>query len=144
MVKVAVGPEYEVARWKCEIHQIVMGVEKADLDKAFSYQARVKETENLGQAISEALRRDLQQWQHPWQKNIIGSEPTEEQRAEFYGWLMTVTPGDRLFRYFNKLTKRPRTLKARKKHPYPFWLERHMFGNHPQGCRCRGCTGASQ
>src|SRR6202023_1753434 len=95
----------------------------------------VKSIENVGQTISDVLRRELLPWHHPWQP-VPGDPPSGKRRTEFYEWLLDLEPTDRLIRYgcdryFNKLVKRPRTIRAKvkKRRRYPFWLQPYMFGN---------------
>jgi hypothetical protein len=58
------------------------------------------------------------------------------QRREFYRWLLGLSPGARIIRYgcdryFNKLEKRSRPIRAKikKKRPYPYWLQHYFFGS---------------
>ena len=77
--KVSPAPENEGEHWICEIHLIVAGATKEDLERAFSTRrdrgevARrneddlnilmVQEVKTVGPVISEVLRRDLRGWQ---------------------------------------------------------------------------------
>jgi hypothetical protein len=140
--------------WMCEIHQIVAGVQKHDLERIFYTQhdrgelrtkrkqneipnmVRVQKVTEFGPAISEVLRQDLRGWRHPWRDEIAPPRPTKAQRREFYRWLLGLTPDARIIRYgcdryFNKLEKRARPIrpKVKKKRPYPYWLQRHFFGS---------------
>jgi hypothetical protein len=109
------SPDY----WACEIHQIVAGAAKHDLERVFSIPVRsvnpisghdVKPVKNLGKVISAVFQRDLQ-IDHPW---VDDGEPTTRVRRDFYTWLLILRPDDRLIRYgcderFNKLEgKKPR------------------------------------
>jgi hypothetical protein len=74
--------------------------------------------------------------------------PKPSLRGEYYAWLAGLAPGSRIFRYgcdryFNRLNKKavPIHSKVKKGHPYPRWLEKHMFGNHSLGCDCTACGG---
>jgi len=154
LFKAFIVQQREIAYWRCEMHYLVAGaeeyrvrntipVEKGDADFD-AIGARIMAADNLGQAISRILRRDLQLWRHPWQPDLNRSSITGTERTEFQHWLLGLSPGARLFRYgcdasFNKLAKQLRKRPARKKRPYPYWLEHHMFGNHPPNCRCRVC-----
>jgi hypothetical protein len=152
--KAYVAVESKTLEWKGEMHLIVVGAVKEKLEEALSRVGhcknldicvRVMPVDNLGQAISRVLRRDLQAWQHPWQPWLDCPRPTKQNRLEFYTWLLGLAPDARLGRYgcdryFNKLAKTPRTLRPPKKRPYPYWLERRMFGNHPPNCLCRACS----
>ena len=151
--KVSVAPKHEGGGWKYEIHQIVSGAKKADLEKAFATSRRfsgnslrVKEVKNLGQAISDVLKRNVQGWQHPYRTEITPDRPKKAQRAEYYEWLLGLKSGERMVRYgcdqhFNKLKKKPRLVRQKipKKRPYPIWLAPYMYGGHPKDCGCRQC-----
>jgi hypothetical protein len=153
--KVSVAPKHEGGGWKCEIHQIVSGAKKKELEKVFSSSRhasgnflKVKEVTNLGQAISDVLKRDVQGWQHLYQTEITPDRPKKGHRAEYYEWLLDLSPADRVVRYgcdrhFNKLKKKPRLVpvKVRKGHPNPTWLGPYMFGSHPSNCTCVRCSG---
>ena len=153
--KASPAPPYEGDRWICEIHQIVAGASKEELDRAFSTVhdrgdlrsimkegdvpnvLMVKEVKALGPAISKVLRRDLQGWEQPFRTEILPSRPRKAQRREFYRWLLGLTPDARMIRYgcdryLNKLEKQPRVLqpKVPKKRPYPYWLQRYQFGTY--------------
>jgi hypothetical protein len=136
--KVAPSPPHDTKRWICEIHQVIAGAQKEELERALSTRRyrgeirtkllepfedylRVKEIHDLGPTVSEILRCDLSGWQHPWRHEI----PPERPRARLirYG----------CDRYFQKLEKEPRTPpppKVRRKRPYPFWLYKHFFGSN--------------
>jgi len=151
--KVYAAPENGIPQWRGEMHLIVAGADKEELEKVLwrggncknlEICVRVMPVDNLGQAISRVLRRNLQPWQHPWQPRFDCPRPTKQNRLEFYTWLLDLASGDRLVRYgcdryFNKLAKTPRTIRPLKKHPYPYWLEPWMIGEHPPNCLCRIC-----
>jgi hypothetical protein len=153
--KVSVAPKHEGGGWKCEIHQIISGAKKTELEKIFSSSRpasgnflKVKEVTNLGQTISDVLKRDVQGWQHLYQTEITPDRPKKGHRAEYYEWLLDLNADERVVRYgcdqhFNKLKKKPRVVpqKIRKGHPMPIWLERYMFGSHPMNCTCVRCMG---
>jgi hypothetical protein len=153
--KVSVAPKHEGSGWKCEIHQIISGAKKKELEKVFSTSRhasgnflRVKKITNLGQAISDVLKRDVEGWRHPYRTEITPDRPKKGHRAEYYEWLLDLSPNERIVRYgcdryFNRLKKQPRVVhqKVRKGHPTPIWLERYMFGSHPMTCRCIRCMG---
>jgi hypothetical protein len=154
--KVSVAPKHEGSGWKCEIHQIVSGAKKAELEKVFSSSRpaagnflRVKEVTNLGQAIGDVLKRDVQGWQHLYQTEITPDRPKKGHRAEYYEWLLGLNADERVVRYgcdgyFNKLKKKPRLVRVKvpKKRPYPIWLSPYMFGGHGENCCCRECQTA--
>jgi hypothetical protein len=128
--KVAPSPPHDVKRWICEIHQVVAGALKEELERALSTRGyrgeirtkllnpfedylRVKEIQDLGPVVSEVLRCDLSGWQYPWRHEIPPEPPTKAQRREFYGWLLDLSPRARLIRYgcdknFKNLERRPR------------------------------------
>ncbi len=153
--KVSVAPQHEGRGWKCEIHQIIAGVNKKELEKAFSTSRyasgnflSVREVPNLGQAISDVLKRDVDGWRHPYRTETTPERPKKRHRAEYYEWLSDLKPGDRIVRYvcdryFNSLKKKPREVrrKIRKGHPTPIWLHRFWFGSHPSSCTCDRCKG---
>lgn len=153
--KVSTAPKHEGEGWKCEIHQIVACAEKAELENAFSTSRphpgnflRVREVTNLGQTISEVLKRDVQAWQHPYQPENKLDRPKRARRTEYYEWRLDLKPGDRMVRYgcdrhYNKLQKAPRLIveEVPKKRPYPVQLTTYMYGNHPQNCKCYRCLG---
>jgi hypothetical protein len=143
--KVSVEQRYEGHLWICEIHQIVAGAEKDELEKVLSSRRQeilisnklwLQEVTDVGQTISQVFRRDLETWQDPEWKEPVAEEPTKTQRREFCKWLLGLRPDARLIRYgcdryFNKLdNKKPRTFRAtvRKPRPYPYHLKPYMFG----------------
>ena len=151
--KVSVAPEHEGGGWKCEIHQIVSGAKKKELEKVFSSSRpaagnflRVKEVTNLGQTISDVLKRDVQGWQHPYRTEITPDRPKKGHRAEYYEWLLDLSADERVVRYgcdryFNRLKKKPRLVRQKKKRPSPIWLSPYLFGTHPMTCKCDRCMG---
>ena len=150
--KVSLAPKYVEPHWICEIYEIVAGGGKRDLEKAFlvrdtreekydSY-VRITEVENVGQAIGDVLKADLRGWQHPFWPDGSPAKPRKAHREEFYQWQLSLSFGERMIwygcdRYFNRLHKKPRTIrpKIRKPRPYPTWLTPHMFGNREQPLR---------
>jgi hypothetical protein len=150
--KVSLAPEYVEPHWICEMHEIVAGAGKRDLEKAFlvrdsreeKYDSHVgiTEVEKIGQAISDVLKADLRGWQHPFWPDGSPAKPRKTRREEFYEWQLSLSFGERMIRYgcdryFNRLRKKPRTLqpKIRKPRRYPVWLIPHMFGNRQQPLR---------
>jgi hypothetical protein len=124
-------------QWQPEIHLVVAGAKKVELEQTLHAGRRHSENlfqvnivKNLGQSISNVLRRDVRASQQTW---LSQHSPTKAQRREFYEWSLSC--GERIIRYgcdryFNPLPKKPRVVrrKAPKKHPCPKWLEPHMFG----------------
>jgi hypothetical protein len=89
--------ESGAARWRSEMHLIVAGAEKEELEevlcrggncKNLAICVRVMPVDNLGQAIARVLKRDLQAWQHPWVPQLDRALPTKQNRMEFYTWLL--------------------------------------------------------
>jgi len=85
--------ESETLEWKGEMHLIVAGAMKEQLEKVLSggkhhrtldICVRVLSVDNLGQTISRVLRGELQAWQHPWQPWLDCVPPTKQNRTEFY------------------------------------------------------------
>ena len=84
--KVAPAPQYEGPGWICEIHQIVAGAKKEDIERIFSTKRdrgeikqrpsdlmnnlMVREVDALGPKVSEVLRREIRGWRHPWRPEI--------------------------------------------------------------------------
>jgi hypothetical protein len=151
--KVSAAPRHEGGGWKCEIHQIVSGAKKNELERVFATSRpnlenflSVKEVTNLGQTISDVLKRDVRGWQHPYRTETTPDRPKKVRRAEYYEWLLGLNADERVVRYgcdrhFNKLKKKPRLVRVKvpKKRPYPIWLSPYMFGGHGENCRCLEC-----
>lgn len=149
--KVSLGPKHLEPHWVCEVHQVVAGANKKELEKAFTaawakekYDSvvRVRKIKNLGQTLSDVFRADLQGWQHPEWPDGTPVKPKKSHREEFYRWLFSLSLGERMIRYgcdryLNWLKKQPRVIRPKlyKPRPYPFWLTRHMFGNREQPLR---------
>lgn len=142
MLKASPKFKYEGGAWVCEIHQIVAGAEWDDLGRVLARKGycegdalRVKKVENVAETISQVLRRDVRMWQHlsvEWPDE----QPNSAQRTEYYAWLLGLRLGTRAVRYgcdraFNQVPRpvRVRTIKARKKRPYPIWLVPFQFGS---------------
>jgi hypothetical protein len=153
--KVSISPRHLGDHWISEIHEIVAGVDKVDLERIFSVSRTLpgfssntfwaKPVTDLGPTISNVLRQDLPIWQQPYTKET-GPRANKAERAEFYAWLLGLSPDDRLIRYgcdkyFNRLAKKPRVYrpKVEKKRPFPFWLIRSQYGKHEYRCHCNIC-----
>jgi hypothetical protein len=138
-----------------EIHEIVAGVDKADLERIFSVGRAApgifintfwaKPVTDLGPTITDVLRQDLPIWRQPYTKET-GPRANKAERAEFYTWLLRLSPEARLIRYgcdkyFNRLAKKPRIFrpKVKKKRPSPHWLTRYQYGEHHYRCNCSIC-----
>lgn len=141
-LSVSVDPERQGRPWRAEIHQIVAGATRKDLERSYSTRkpnlddfVRVEKVKNLGETVSRVLRPDLRVWQHPGISSDPAS-PKKKARAEYYLWLLGLARGARTLRYgcdrhLNKLTKKPRTIrpKLRKARRTPVWLEPYQFGS---------------
>jgi hypothetical protein len=153
--KVSIAPRHLGDYWINEIHEIIAGVDNADLERIFSVGRAVpgfssntfwaKPVTDLGPTITDVLRQGLTIWQQPYTKET-GPHANKGERAEFYSWLLQLSPGERLIRYgcdkyFNRLAKKPRVYrpKAKKKRPFPFWLIRSQYGQHHDRCDCNIC-----
>ena len=161
MCKVSFGITTDEPRWISEIHEIIAGAEKEDLEKAFSVYRRIpgvhyynlfwaEEVNDIGQAVNRVLRRDLRKWGHPF-TGTNDPAPSKARRTEYYRLLLGLGRNERLIRYgcdksFYALKKKPRLFrpKIHKKRPYPEHLIPYMFGNqpqgHPQNCTCLRCS----
>ena len=151
--KVAPSPSHEAKRWICEIHQVVAGAKKEDLERVLSTKQfrgemrthklqmfvdylRVKEVRVLGPVVNELLKWNVSGWQAPWWDEAPVERPNKKQRREFYEWLLGLGPRARLICYgcdrkFKRLSKkphRPPPPKTPKKRRYPHWLEPFFFG----------------
>ena len=150
--KVSLAPKHLEPHWVCDVHQIVAGASKDELEKAFvvaawakeKYQSvvRIMEIEDLGRTLNDVFQADLRGWQHPEWPDGDPNTPTKAHREEFYRWLLSLSLGERMIRYgcdryLNRLKKQPRTArpKVHKPRPYPTWLSRYMFGNREQPLR---------
>jgi hypothetical protein len=132
--KVSVETLYDRHQWICEIHQIVAGATREELEKVLSCRGVARLTLNkvsvrritdLGQTISRVFRRDLEGWRDPAWSGAVADAPTKSQRREFYKWLLGLRPGTRLIRYgcdkhFNRLHKKARTFHVTVRKPRPY------------------------
>jgi hypothetical protein len=127
---VKIYSQFQESTWTVEVHELIAGADKVELDRVFAGIAHVKalKPQDVGQAISNVLQRGLDAW-----KGF--SPPKAKRRAEFYKWTLNLPVDARIIRYgcdrhFNKLHKKARIVrpKVRKKRPYPYWLVRHQFG----------------
>jgi hypothetical protein len=144
LFRVSVEDHYDRYQWIFEIHEIVAGASREELERVFPSRGRgptrsnsvwLREVTDLGQALSRVFRRDLDAWSGPARNNDEVEGPTKRHRRQFYKWLLDLRVGARLVRYgcdqyFNKLHKKPRTYRAavRKPRPYPYHLKPYMFG----------------
>jgi hypothetical protein len=152
--KVSIAPRHVGDHWMNEIHEIVAGVDKTDLERIFSGRPTLrgfssnifwaKPVTDLSPTITDVLRQDLPIWQQPYTKET-GPRADKAERGEFYTWLLRLSPDERLIRYgcdkyFNRLAKKPRIYRAKvkKKRPHPYWLFPYQYGEH-YGCDCNIC-----
>jgi len=149
-VQIQLGPRHLDPHWICELHQIIVGATKEDLEAAFTRSwgrehydsvVRVRKVKDLGKTIGRVLQLDLKGWQHP-DAALDGAVPTQEERQEFYRWLIGTKTGSRFIRYgcdryLHPLNKAPRTIRPKtyKPRPHPVWLTKYMFGNREQPLR---------
>lgn len=158
---VKVAPTYDDPEgWICEIHQIVAGAERTAFEGGYNKHQYItrrlevshenvlwaKEIQNLAQTLSGVFDCRFGTWRNPC---VPGEVPpaNKEQRTEYYDWALDLRPGERVIRYgcdryFNRLEKehRPVRIKARKKHPNPWWLQQYEYGEHDPDCRCNICA----
>lgn len=158
---VKVAPTYEEPKgWICEIHQVVGGVDRSDIDnydkrQYISSQIEVphqnvlwaKRIKNLARALSDVFDYRFATWQYPCDAVSV-PKANKEQRTEYYDWALNLRMGERVIRYgcdryFNRLEKEHRLvrIKSRKRHPNPTWLAPFQYGNHHSDCECGVCQG---
>ena len=164
MCKVSFGTTIDEPRWISEIHEIIAGAEKEDLEEAFSVYRRVPgmqydlfwagKVNDIGRAINRVFRRDLRKFRHPSAQDY-DPKPKKARGTEYYRWLLELECGERLIRYgcdgnFKALNKKPRLVRVKipKKRPYPYHLQPFMFRaeraeddmDHLPNCNCRYCA----
>jgi hypothetical protein len=129
--------------WVCNVHFLVAGVdEQSELERVFggSWQhveqpseLRVRRVVDLSKAIKSVFSTRFKWRVDPFESS---DGQTLRFKAMHYSWLFSQKPDERVIRYgcdrhLNMLKKNPRVFKAkapRRKRPYPYWLERYMFG----------------
>jgi len=79
--------------WTVQVHEVIAGVDKAELDRVFAGIAYVKalKPQDVGQAIARVLQRDPDVW-----KGF--SPPKAKRRAEFYEWTLNMPIDARVIR----------------------------------------------
>jgi hypothetical protein len=154
--KVSIAPRHAGGHWIIEIHEIVAGVDKPDLERIFSVRRALpgfsdnifwaKPVSDLGPTLTDVLRQDLPIWQQPYTEES-GPRAKKAERGEFYAWLLRLSPQERLIRYgcdgyFNRLANKPRLYrpKVKRKRPFPVWLVPYMYDSHDVRCTCNVCT----
>jgi hypothetical protein len=138
---------YGYKSWKTGGSLIVAGIARSELYNAFPTGDMVIETvSDTRKSLRELFARSRRPKLMP-PLDAVEQLPKPRQR-EYLAWLACMTANERLFRYgcdryFNRLakTKKPIRVREKKGHPYPRWLEGHMFNNHPNKCQCRACGG---
>lgn len=150
MLKVSFSPEDEEGRWKPVIHEIVGGVELADVEKAFEARLNprsridvmIKPVTDLRSAIKRVLTVEAISWLQDDSFEL--TRPKANVRGEYYRWTLHFDAGARVIRYgcdrhFNKLVKKGRTIrpKVRKPRPNPTWLAPWQFGSETREARER-------
>jgi hypothetical protein len=140
---------YGWQQWELGAEFLVAGPSKSELFDAFSkgVTLQIEKVSDAGEAARAVLVAGHRAKLLP-PYDTLEQAPTPRRRGEYYAWLASCTAGSRLFRYgcdryFNALKKtvRPPVAKPKKGHPYPWWLENYMFGNHPLDCLCVACGG---
>jgi hypothetical protein len=152
-----VSNEPDANGWVGHVHAIVAGFAKMPEVRAafrslpfedYGYIC-IEEVRDLPAVLVDVLRSDVRAWQWPRPYNNA-ERPPKIYRSEFYRWQFRHPASQRTIRYgcdqyFRRLLKTPKkaqaTTRAKKKRPYPHWLEKHMYGSHPSRCRCRICAG---
>lgn len=113
--------------WICEIHELVAGANKQDLEQAIvtSGNEWVREVDDLGAALSRLFRLEVRSW-NPFGDKHPGYRLDSQYRAELYQWLLDLRPDARMIRYgcnrhWKKLTKKPQTIRPKtpRKRPGP-------------------------
>jgi hypothetical protein len=110
--------------WICEIHQLVAGATKEELEEAFrtrnvySGSVWVREVDDLAAAVTRLFRLEIRAW-NPVGDTYPTSRLYPQYRAELYLWLMELGQDDRIVRYgcdrhFHKLTKKPHIIRPKK------------------------------
>jgi hypothetical protein len=150
--------------WIPEVHEVISGAEKEELEQAFSAFRQIpgmsynifsaREVDDIGRAVNRVLRRGLRQFRHPSAEDY-DPKPKKARRTEYYQWLLGLECGERLIRYgcdgsFRALNKKPRLVRVKtpKKRPYPYHLQPFMFRaeraeddmDHQPNCNCRYCA----
>jgi hypothetical protein len=150
MLKVSFNPEEE-GRWKPFIHEIVAGVERDDIEKAFitkpyprhRHYVLIAPVTNLKKSIASVLSvESTDRLQDNDGFELV--RPKASVRGEYYRWALRLDAGARLIRYgcnrhFNKLKKKGRTIrpKVRKPRRPPTWLAPWQFGTYEREQRDR-------
>ena len=93
-LKISVDPVRQGRPWRAEIHQVVAGVTRKDLERIFATRKPsfddfvwVEKVKNLGDTVSRVLRPGLHVWQHPSDLSDPAA-PKKKARAECYLWLL--------------------------------------------------------
>jgi hypothetical protein len=140
---------YGWQQWELGAEFLVAGPSKSELFDAFSkgVTLEIKKVTDAGEAASAVLVAAHRAKLLP-PLDALEPAPKPRHRGEYYAWLASCPARSRLFRYgcdryYSRLTKEPRPPKnkVKKGHPYPYWLENFMFGNHPADCLCTACGG---
>jgi len=153
---VAVGmvdAHWSLTEWRVGANVIVSARASIDFYRAFD---RTKEIAgpleivsvgDVGEAF-EQLFTSSQRAKRGGHSEDEQVRPKNKLREEYYSWLASMKPGERLFRYgcdrhLNRLNKilHLRPPKPKKKRRYPTQLAPFMFGNHSRNCTCIPCGG---
>ena len=128
-------------RWKMEVHLVVAGLSREELEKAIGPSSNAKlevlcirEVSDLPRTVRHVLHQRPRNWRHPLDPSTPIRLPRRE-RAEYYRWAFKFKIGGRVIRYgcdrhFNRLKKTGPTIRVRprKRRSYPYHLIPHMFG----------------
>jgi hypothetical protein len=96
--RMSVAPRHAGAYWISEIHEIVSGVAKEDLEQAFSVTGKsnnifwARTVTDLASIVSDVLQRDLPIWQQPYTQET-GPSANKAERAEFLRLAVTFEAG---------------------------------------------------
>jgi hypothetical protein len=140
---------YGWQQWELGAEFLVAGPSKSELYAAFSFGVtlQIEQVRDAGKAAKALLIAGQRAKCLP-PYDALEPEPKSRRRGEYYVWIAGRPAGSRLFRYgcdryFNALkkSKRPVVAAPKRGRPYPWWLEKFMFGNHHLNCQCIACGG---
>jgi hypothetical protein len=140
--KVGFEPHPNGGRWRGEVHQVVAGASRDEIQKAFTTRLDagrdnylwIDKVATLRGAVGRVLLRDGMIWQSA-NNDDEPKRPPKRVRGEYYRWALSFGIGARTVRYgcdqhFNKLRKRGTTIRPKtpKPRPKPVWLAPYQFG----------------
>jgi hypothetical protein len=138
---------YGYKSWKIGGSLIIAGIAESELYRSFpTGEVDIKPVSDIRRSLRTLLAQSRSAKRIPPLDAVLRMPRRRQQ--EYFVWLAKMEWNTRLFRYgcdryFNRLatTKKPMRVRQKKGHPYPRWLEGHMFNNHPNKCQCRACGG---